>query len=286
MALPDRGGLPGACRRRSPCGGRGGQSHPGPIAFHLVLAAVLVVGAAFDDRLGQVLRPPARRMALLGSLVVVEGTSRPIAGDPVLGDRGLSARSMSLMIAGYGFALGHRTSLACAGLIAAFAGWPCVGWRGYCCAPSGSPRASTTSRSAWLLFSLAVLTSMAKGGVLPSRTDRPQTRCARFAGMMEYVAAWSCRWRSPRRVGRAVIDVQSFECDSAARTDTSVPSSPAGILACCFSSRPAATWESMYPLSISLTLGSSGGPLMRQMLVSSLAVAGLRAGTLGRRRTP
>ncbi len=51
----------------------GAGSHQGPVAFHLILAAVLIVGAAFDDRLGHVLRAAGVAMALLAALVVMSG---------------------------------------------------------------------------------------------------------------------------------------------------------------------------------------------------------------------
>ena len=144
----------------------GAGSHQGPFAFHLVLAAVLIVGAAFDDRLGHALRIAGSAMALLASLMVVTGriertgavASWAIAVYPL---------AMSLVIASYGYLLGHRASRAVAGLI--LASWLAAA----ACHGYGSLRRAVAGIDyiaiGMVLFSLAVLTSMAKGGVLPWR---------------------------------------------------------------------------------------------------------------------
>ena len=76
-----------------------------------------------------------------------------------------------LIIAGYGLLLGHRTSLASAGLIA-FSWLASAGWRGYCSLRQFAAGIDYIVIG-MLLFSLAVLTSMVKGGLLSSRiTDR------------------------------------------------------------------------------------------------------------------
>jgi energy-converting hydrogenase Eha subunit E len=142
----------------------GAAGHQGPIAFHLVLTAVLVLGAAFNDRLGHVLRTTGAAMALLGSLVVLTGQ---IDRTGLIASWAIEVYplGMSLMIVGYGFVLGHRTSLASAGLIVS-AWLAAVGYRGY-----GSLRQVVAGidyiAMGMVLFSLAVLTSMAKGGVQP-----------------------------------------------------------------------------------------------------------------------
>jgi hypothetical protein len=144
----------------------GAGSHQGPVAFHLILAAVLIVGAAFDDRLGHVLRAAGAAMALLASLVVLTGRIERNGAVPSWAIE-VYPLVMALAIAGYGFGLGHRTSRAAAGLI--LAAWlVAVGCRGY-----GSLRRVVTGLDyiaiGLILFSLAVLTSMVKGGVLPWR---------------------------------------------------------------------------------------------------------------------
>ena len=145
----------------------GAGSYQGPISFHLVLAAALLLGAVFDDRLGHFLRTTGAAVALLGSLVVVTGRVEPTTAVPswIIDVYPLA---LSLMVAGYGFVLGHRLSLGFAVLI--LAAWlTAVGCRGY-----NSLRHVVVGLDyiaiGMLLFSLAVLTSMLKGGVLPGRT--------------------------------------------------------------------------------------------------------------------
>ena len=106
-------------------------------------------------------------MAVLGSLLVLTGR---IEHPPGIASWAIDVYPpvVCLIIAGYGLLLGHRTSLASAGLIA-FSCLASAGWRGYC-----SLRQLAAGIDfiviGMLLFSLAVLTSMAKGGVLSWRT--------------------------------------------------------------------------------------------------------------------
>lgn len=140
--------------------------HQGPLVFHLALAAVLLVGAAFDDQLGRLLRTAGAAMAFLGALVAMTGRIEHTGGAskwlieayPLL---------LALSIAGYGFVLGHRYSILSAVLIVL--GWIAVmGCRGYV-----SLRKAVAGLDyiaiGMVLLGLAVLTSMAKGGVLPWR---------------------------------------------------------------------------------------------------------------------
>jgi hypothetical protein len=143
-----------------PASGTGG--HPGPIAFHLALIAALAVGAAFDDRIGRSLRNIGTVLAVLGSLAVATGRVEPSGILPSWAME-LYAPAMCILLAGYGFAIGHRMSLVSAGLI--LAAWlTAVGCRGY-----GSLRRIVVGLDylviGLLLFSMAVLTSMAKGGL-------------------------------------------------------------------------------------------------------------------------
>ena len=125
----------------------GAGNHQGPVAFHLILAAVLVVGAAFDDRLGHVLRAAGAALALLASLVVMTGWIERTGAIPSWAIE-VYPLVMSVIVAGYGFLLGHRASLASAGLILIC--WLAARRLAGLLAPSGrSSRASTTLRSAW-----------------------------------------------------------------------------------------------------------------------------------------
>ena len=137
--------------------GTGGAVHRGPIAYHLILVAVLVIGATFDDLVGRLLRGVGAAMALLACLVVLTGRSgRPEAPPAWLIEA--YPLAMATLLAGYGALLGHRTSLAGAGLI--LASWLGVaGWRGY-----GSLRHHVAGLDyialGLVLFALAVLASL------------------------------------------------------------------------------------------------------------------------------
>jgi hypothetical protein len=147
--------------------------HPQPVAFHLALAAALTVGAAFDDRIGRVLRTTGAVMATLASLAVVTGRLLPTDGVPTWAIEAY-APAMSLLIAGYGLALSHRASLAAGALI--LTSWLFVlGSRAYCALRLRAPGLDYIAIG-MVLFSLAVLTSMAKGGVLAWRGDRRKNK--------------------------------------------------------------------------------------------------------------
>jgi hypothetical protein len=144
----------------------GAGSHQGPVAFHLALAAVLVVGAAFDDRFGRFLRTAGSAMALLGSLLAMTGRIDPaVTSSPWMVE--VYPLVMAILIASYGFVLGHRPSITIAWLIVSC--WLAVlGCRGYV-----SLRRAVAGLDyiaiGMVLLGLAILTSMAKGGVLPGR---------------------------------------------------------------------------------------------------------------------
>jgi hypothetical protein len=133
------------------------------MAFHLVLAGVLVVGAAFDDALGRWLRVVGAALVLAACLVALSGLPDPPAGLPVWAV-GAYPPVMATLLAGYGLLLRHRPSLAVAALVLAgcLAG---AAWRGY-----WSLRQVVTGLDhlalSMALFALAVLISLAKSGVL------------------------------------------------------------------------------------------------------------------------
>jgi hypothetical protein len=148
---------------RRPIGAAGYQV---PILFHLTLAAVLLVGAAFHDRVGRFLRTAGAVMALLGAVAWATGRMDHAATIPY-GVVALYPLAMSVLIAAYGVMLGNRASLACAGLILCC--WlAAMGCRGYWSLRSVAPGLDYIVLGL-AVFSLAVLTSMAKGGVLPWR---------------------------------------------------------------------------------------------------------------------
>jgi hypothetical protein len=143
--------------------GTGLVSQRGPLAFHLVLAAVLVVGAAFDDALGRLLRAAGTAVATLACLAVLTGRAGAVPPWAVE----VYPLAVAAVLVAYGLALGHRGSLACAGLVVAC--WlSAAGWRGY-----RSLRHVVVGLDyialGIVLFALAVLTSVAKGGLLTRR---------------------------------------------------------------------------------------------------------------------
>jgi hypothetical protein len=146
----------------------GAGAHQWPLAYHLALVAVLLVGAAFDDRLGRLLRTAGATMSLLAALVVMTGWADRAAGAPKWLIEAYPL-GMALLIAGYGVMLGHRHSLISASLIVS--GWIAfLGCRGYV-----SIRRAVAGLDyiaiGMVLLCLAVLTSMAKGGALPWGPD-------------------------------------------------------------------------------------------------------------------
>jgi hypothetical protein len=139
----------------------------------LILTAVLVVGAAFDNKLGHLLRTSGAALALFFSLVVMTGRiertmpSWALEAYPLL---------MSVIIAGYGIMLGHRASLASGGLI--LSAWmAALSVRGYTSLRQVVAGIDYIAIGMALL-GLAVLTSMAKGGVLTWRITNRRDKVA------------------------------------------------------------------------------------------------------------
>ncbi len=144
-------------------GPAGAGGHRAPIALHLAMAAVLALGAAFDDRLGRALRAIGAAMVVVAALAALSGRIAP-GGVPAWAIEAY-APAMSLLIAAYGLALGHRASRAAAGLIVV--SWLAVlGGRGYWALRQLAAGLDYIAVGL-VLFSLAVLTSLAKGGALP-----------------------------------------------------------------------------------------------------------------------
>jgi hypothetical protein len=152
IVLPEAGVLPARAR--------------GPVAYHLLLGALLAVGAGFDDALGRWLRGAGAALALLGCLAVLTGRPSSVGAPPAWAPW-LYPPILAVLLAGYGSILSHRPSLTCAGLI--LASWLVAAIaRGY-----GLLRLAVAGLDYILLglvaFTLAVLVSMLKGGVLPVR---------------------------------------------------------------------------------------------------------------------
>lgn len=146
--------------------GQGGSLPQGPVAYHLVMVAVLALGAAFDDALGRFLRSAGAGMVLIGCVGLMMTRMNFPALLPVWAVLAYPL-VLSALLAGYGGWLRHRPSLVIAVLI--LAGWlGAFAWRGYAVlrmSVSGLDYIAVGMG----LFALAVLTSMAKGGVGPWR---------------------------------------------------------------------------------------------------------------------
>lgn len=129
-----------------------------PLAAHLVLVAVLGVGAAFDDALARWLRVLGVCLGLAGCVVTTLGPAAlpaPAAGTYLLG--------MATVLAGYALVLGHRLALASA-LVVLTVWLAAVCWQGY-----------TTARQqvvgldylflSLAVFAVAVLISLSKANL-------------------------------------------------------------------------------------------------------------------------
>jgi hypothetical protein len=145
------------------------QPHRGPVAFHLALAVVLVLGAAFEDAFGRILRNAGAALGLLACLAVLFGRfDRPdfapawtVTAYPLL---------VSGLLAGYARLLRHRFSGIAANL--ALAAWMAVlTWRSYC-----SLRHVVLGldfiATGLVLLALAEGISLAKAGLIPWRVAR------------------------------------------------------------------------------------------------------------------
>ena len=143
-----------------------GVSPPGPIAFHLILVVVLIVGAAYDDLLGRQLRFVGASMAVFACLFALTG-SRKGAGAVPTWAIVLYPPAMAALIAGYGLVLDHRASRTSAWLI--LASWlVTAGWRGYLALREVVLGLDYLALG-MAAFALAVFVSVAKAGVLPGR---------------------------------------------------------------------------------------------------------------------
>jgi hypothetical protein len=133
------------------------------LAFHLALGGVLLIGAAFDDPLGRLLRVLGAALVLPACLVALFGLFEPPADLPPWA---LAAHPLVLaaVLVAYGLLLGHRFSFGVAGLVLAcwLAG---AGWWGYRFLRQLVSGLDYIALSL-ALFALAVLVSLGKAGAL------------------------------------------------------------------------------------------------------------------------
>jgi len=138
-------------------------SHRGLLAFHLALAAVLGVGAAFDGVLARLLRGVGAGLVLLVCLAAIFGQLDAPAGLPDW-TVGAYPGVMAVILAGYGLLFVHRPSLAIAGTVLAC--WlATAGWQGYFALRKLVPGLDQMALSL-ALFAIAILVSLGKSGIL------------------------------------------------------------------------------------------------------------------------
>ncbi|AMV38584.1 hypothetical protein [Planctomyces sp. SH-PL62] len=133
-----------------------------PAAFHLIMAASLVVGAVFDDAFARLARGLGVAMAVLSCLVATIGSIEAPAG---IAPWAVAAYppAVGLALCGYGLIVRDPTPLWAAALVAA--SWLAAGgWRGYDALRSHIPGLDYIVIGL-AFFVAAVLTSLAKAGV-------------------------------------------------------------------------------------------------------------------------
>lgn len=135
----------------------------GLIALHLLLTAVLIVGAVFDDAFARLLRAAGAGLVLLACLAVIVVR---LDAPSILPRWEADAYPLILaaLLAVYGVLLGHRPSLGMATVVLSC--WvAATGWRGYCFLRqlvSGLDYLAVSLA----IFALAVLVSVGKSGLL------------------------------------------------------------------------------------------------------------------------
>jgi hypothetical protein len=140
-------------------GGSGGGSERLAVSFHLAVAVVLLVGAAFGGEVGRALRTAGSVMAAAAALAAaVAGFGFPDRVPWWVGV--VYPAAVAVLLLGYGLALRHRPAVGAAGV--AVAGWALGGaWWGY-----RSARAEVAGLDYLLLslavFAVAVLVSLGK----------------------------------------------------------------------------------------------------------------------------
>jgi hypothetical protein len=138
-------------------------SHRDLVAFHLILAAVLGVGAGFEGFLARTLRLAGALLVLLAGVAATFGGVDVPEGIPPWAAVAYPL-ALAFLVATYGLILAHRPSFAVAGMVLAC--WlATAGWQGYC-----SLRQLVTGLDhialSLGLFGVAILVSLAKSGVL------------------------------------------------------------------------------------------------------------------------
>jgi hypothetical protein len=159
----------------TPPNGAAGPSLRGPIAFHVTLVGVLVIGAAFDNWLGRRLRTVGAGLGLLASAAALRADVSPGAFPPWVVS--IYPIAMASMLGLYGMLLRHRPAFA-AGAIAAACWVATLGWESYRALRHVVVGLDAIAAGLILLL-LAELISLAKAGLLTRRggiSERHSTR--------------------------------------------------------------------------------------------------------------
>jgi hypothetical protein len=132
------------------------------IVFHLSLAAALLLGAAFEDRLAQILRLLVALLVFLACLVVMAGWPWP--AELSAWGRIVYPLILGLLLLGYGLLLSHRTTWSVAALVL-LGTLALASWWGYFALRQVVPGLDFLTLSL-ALFALALLVSLGKSGLL------------------------------------------------------------------------------------------------------------------------
>jgi hypothetical protein len=145
----------------------------GPLAFHLALLAVLLVGALFDDPFARLLRGLGAFLVLgacLRALLVPSNWLAPLPPEALT----VYPLIMAALLTGYGLWLRHRPALAIAAL--ALVAWlAAAAWQGYSVLRQLLVGLDYLAVSL-ALFAVALLISLGKSGILARLLSPPRGR--------------------------------------------------------------------------------------------------------------
>lgn len=139
-----------------------------PIVFHLGLAAILIIGAVFDDILARYLRAAGAALVVVASLAATPAPEQSVFPAWLFE---VYPPLMAGLLVAYFWCLDHRLSLVMASLVAVCWGVD-IGWRAY-----GALRQIVTGLDylavSLVLFLVAVLISLIKAGLLSRNVPPP-----------------------------------------------------------------------------------------------------------------
>jgi hypothetical protein len=152
-----------ACLGAAGLGGLGANPEGILVAFHLAMAAALLLGAWFDDALGRLLRHAAVVLVLLGCLAVLSRQGG-LSGLTPTWMRGAYALTAAVVLAGYGRRLEHRGA-SFGAILAMLGALVTLGGESYASLRHVVPGLDFIA-TGLVLLGLAELVSLAKAGLL------------------------------------------------------------------------------------------------------------------------